>query len=112
MKFKYEVDAEKLALSREELIKVQENGQKLIFEQFITNLLGMKHKEGIKGPTVRLLDKLLDKLDEATDGTIDIGTAEAELLSGVLMDESLAIHPKQVRLISLLRKNLEAALQG
>lgn len=110
MKFKYEVDMDKVGVTKEELDKLAKDGSKGIFELFISNLFGTKYPDGVKGRTIRSLDKLLSKLDSAENGHMEIDEGDVELMREVLMDDNITVGTRQVRLYSALRRSLEEAI--
>ena len=110
MKFRYEMDLSKLNITDAEKKKIDEVGQKGIFETFITNLFQTKYPDGVKGMTVRCLAKFFDKLDNTQEqGELSLDDKDVELLKEVLIAD-IALNPHQVRYYSHLQKELERVL--
>ncbi len=108
MKYCYSVDVSKLNLPAADQKRYETSGQNSLFEGFITTLFGVKYPEGMKGVTVRCLDAIFAKLDEAADGHLELDDKETALLAEVFTSD-IALHPAQVRYHSMLRRNFEKA---
>lgn len=110
MKFRYEVELSKFQMPEDEAKKLTQKGQKEVFEIFLGTLFGTKYPEGVSGLTTRVLNKVLEKLDVASDGIMEIDEKEVELLKEVFVQE-VRVHPRQVRYYSALQANFEKGLE-
>lgn len=106
------VDKIKLNLSEEEKKIIEKMKDSGLFEQTLTQALATKYRDGFKGAQQRILGRILDKLDEATDNIVEFEEAEFDLIKGVFLDENTSFNPGQTRLIVQYVKAIELAAKN
>ena len=107
--FKFEIDLSRLKLSSNEQAYFQKDGQKSAFETIMNQALQSKHPQGIKGPMGRLYSRILNKLDSASGGVLELEEAEFDLIKALFTGNDISYQPQQYRLISLYQQAVEFA---
>lgn len=107
VEFNFDVDLEALKLTAVERRVIEQNGVGTIFEGLLTGLLNQKFPEGLKGSERKSFNRILRKLDESESVSIELESAEVDLLKSVFNEET-AVPPQSVRLFSAFEAKVEA----
>ena len=111
VQFNFAVDLEKLKFSAMEQRVIETQGMSTVFEGLLTGLLQQKHPNGVKGADRKSFNRILSKLDNAEDNTIELEAAEVDLLKTVFSDET-AVPPQSVRVFSEFEERVEQAAKA
>lgn len=111
-KFTFLIDYSKIKASEKEKEATElAGGSAYVFENFFNAQAMRKFQpKGLEGPNLRAYTRILSKVDDSQDGTIEVEKAELDLLKELTSDE-LGTIPQQVRLWSYYRSKVEEALK-
>lgn len=112
-KFNFHVDRLKVKVTEadwEEVVK--SGGSAFLLENLLAGLIAVKtqnsQEKGLSGVKRKVYTRILEKLDNSTDDTVDLEKAELDFLKEIFSDNTV-IHPAQTRIFSIMEKALEEA---
>jgi|SRR6185369_5791957 len=104
--FKFELDLAKLGFKDGEGKDVN---QKVTFDRYLETGLAAIYPHGLDNKTRREHARILDKLDNATEGTIQLEESEFDLVNEAFNSDKAKFDPKQTRIVALYIKAVESA---
>lgn len=112
-KLKYVFDIKKLRTgSDKELPQLQNFEYARIFENLFVELMSARYKEGVSGPNIKIMNRILKQLGEDSSGTISVESAELDLLKDLFLGSETIVHPKNVRIFCVYQEEIEKLVKG
>ena len=112
VEFSFAVDTAKLKLNPIEERVIDEQGFAPVFENILSGALQTKYQQGLTGPKLKSLNRILRKLDtvDGTASTIELESAELDLVKEAF-GEDIPVQPAQVRIFSLYQEEVERCVE-
>lgn len=91
---------------------IAQGGSVLLFENIVSTCITSKYPNGLAGPKLRSYNRILNKLDSQrheAQQSLQLETAEYELLKEIFNDETISILPGDTRLFFLYEERIQNA---